>query len=86
MPQTPLKLVESPDPETHVIFDTPHEQVRPVGAFVITIEPNSPRDDPGPHTCGNCGQPLIMGPVAGRLAESVVVQCPACRAYNKATD
>lgn len=82
-PQMSLKLVESPDPATHVIFETPHEQTRQSGVFVITVEPNGPSDDSGPHVCGNCGQPLIKGPIEGRLDGGIVIQCPVCRAFNE---
>ncbi len=85
-PQTPLKLIEAPDPATHVIFGTPHEQTVRRDVFVMTIEPDGPDDDSGPHVCGNCGQALIEGPVEGRLDSGIVIQCPVCRAYNKATD
>jgi hypothetical protein len=82
----PLKLIESPDRETQVVFETPHELTRPSGAVVIAIEPNDPTDDVGTHACGNCGEALILGPVEGRLDSGIVIQCPVCRAYNKATD
>ncbi len=82
-PQMPLKLIESPDPATHVIFETAHEQTRLSDVFVITVEPNSPSDESGPHVCANCGQPLIMGPIEGRLDSGIVVQCPVCRAFNQ---
>ena len=82
-PQMSLKLVESPDPARHVIFETPHEQTVLTDAFVITIAPNSPSDDSGPHACANCGQPLIMGPIEGRLDRGIVIQCPVCRAFNE---
>lgn len=78
-----LKLIGQPDPETHVIFETPHEQTRANDVFVITIEPNDPSDDSGPHDCANCGQPLIVGPIEGRLDGGIVIQCPICRAFNE---
>ncbi len=84
--QIPLKLVESPDRGTQVIFETPHEQSRPSGTYVIAIGPNDSSDDTGTHVCANCGEALIAGPVEGRLDSGIVIQCPICRAYNKATD
>jgi hypothetical protein len=85
-PQTPMKLVESPDPAKHAIFGTPHEHTVRRDVFVMTIESDGPGDGSEPHVCGNCGQALIKGPVEGRLDSGIVIQCPVCRAYNKATD
>jgi hypothetical protein len=80
-----LKLVEQPDPDTQVILETAAERSLPPDTVVIAVAPNNPSDDVGPHVCGNCGQPLVRGPVEGRIDDSIVIQCPVCRAYNKVT-
>ena len=83
---TKLKLVDSPNRDTQAVFETTHEQTRPRGSFVITVAPNTPDEDHSTHVCGNCGEPLVAGPVEGRIDSGVVIQCPVCRAFNKVTD
>jgi hypothetical protein len=83
---TKLKLVESPDRSTQAVFETAHEQTRARGTFVITVAPNDPNEGLSTHACASCGQPLVAGPVEGRIDSGVVIQCPVCRAYNKVTD
>jgi hypothetical protein len=83
---TKLKLVDSPDRETQAVFETAHEQTRLRGNFVMTVEASEPDGDPCTHACARCGQPLVAGPVEGRIDSAVVIQCPVCRAYNKVTD
>jgi hypothetical protein len=81
-----LKLVDTPDPTKQAVFETAHEQTRLRGNFVMTVESNEPSDKTCTHECANCGQPLVAGPVEGRIDSGVVIQCPMCRAYNKVTD
>jgi hypothetical protein len=83
---TKLKLVDSPDRTTQAVFETAHEQTRLPGNYVITVEQNAPDGEPCAHECASCGEPLVAGPVEGRIDSGVVIQCPVCRAYNKVTD
>jgi hypothetical protein len=85
-PTTPLKVIDTPQPGRYVVFETPHEKTLARDVYVMTVEPN-PSDDPGEcHVCGSCSRPLIRGPVEGRIDPGIVIQCPQCQAYNKATD
>lgn len=78
-----LRVISDPDPKTRIVFETPHEQAVRPDEVVIAVEPDDPTDQSGPHRCASCGQPLISGPIEGRLPAGIVIQCPACRAFNE---
>lgn len=80
-----LTLIEHPDPTTQIIFETGHEEAMPTGAALFSVAPDDGGSDEV-QGCAKCGHVLIRGPVAGRLDRAIVIQCPVCQSFNKATD
>jgi hypothetical protein len=81
-----LQLIEKPDPNTQIIFETGHEEASPVGGpALFSIAPDDEASDEV-QACAKCGHVLINGPIAGRLDEAIVIQCPVCRSFNRAAE
>ena len=80
-----LTLVDHPDPNTQIIFETGREEALPAGAALFSVAPDDGASDEV-QACAKCDHVLIRGPVAGRLDRAIVIQCPVCQSFNKVAD